>query len=90
MIASLALGALVFAAMFVVDYAHARYVAALGRSHHRAACWASLQWMSATAVFVVAIKVTLAVLPFELAGLYLGTWCGSRAAARVAGGSQDT
>lgn len=69
----------VVAATATVDYSHARYVSALldGR-RHAAACWSVAQWMAASVGFVVAIRVSLWMLPAEAFGLYLGTWLGSR------------
>lgn len=72
--AMLALGMMVMAATCALDFAHTRYVMAVHeRNRHRAALWSVVQWSAATIGFVVAIKVSLYLLPFEAAGLYLGT-----------------
>ena len=65
---------LVLVAATGIDYAHARHVQAVvaGRAHV-AALWSVGQWASATVGFVVAVRVSLWVLPFEAVGLYLGT-----------------
>ncbi len=69
-----ALGLLVFCATCALDFAHTRYVMAVhDRKRHRAAAWSVLQWMAATIGFVVAVKVSLYLLPFEALGLYAGT-----------------
>lgn len=58
----------------LIDYAHARCVLAIHcGARHRAARWSVLQWAGATLGFVIAVKVTFWVLPFEAAGLYIGT-----------------
>ena len=65
---------LVFVSSALIDYAHARYVGALGASDpHRAGRWSVVQWAGATCGFVIAVKVTFWALPFEAAGLYVGT-----------------
>lgn len=58
----------------LIDYAHARCVVAIAdRAPHRAALWSIVQWGGATVGFIIAVKVTFWVLPFEAAGLYIGT-----------------
>jgi hypothetical protein len=58
----------------LIDFAHARCIVAIAeRAPHRAALWSILQWGGATVGFIIAVKVTFWVLPFEAAGLYLGT-----------------
>jgi hypothetical protein len=58
----------------LIDFAHARCVVAIAeRAPHRAALWSIVQWAGATVGFIIAVKVTFWVLPFEAAGLYLGT-----------------
>lgn len=77
--------ALVFASATAIDFAHARYAAARDRHRaHLAARWSVAQWSAATVGFVVAVRVSLWILPFEVAGLYLGTWLGVRALSREA------
>lgn len=64
-----------FSTMFVVDAAHFRYVAAVARHDRvRAARWSVLQGAASAVGFVLAVKVTVWVVLFELAGL----WAGSR------------
>lgn len=68
------LGLLVFASSAAIDYAHARY--AYARDAHRrwsAANWSALQWCAASVGFVVAVKVSLWLLPAEALGLWVGT-----------------
>lgn len=77
MIAVLAL--LVFASTMAVDYAHARYIQSLTAGHrHAAARWSVTQWAATMVGFVVAVRVTMWVLPAEALGLYCGTFLGSR------------
>lgn len=74
-----ALCLLVFASSTLIDFAHARCVVAIGdAAAHRASRWSVLQWGGATVGFLVAVKVTLWALPFEAAGLYLGTFLAVR------------
>ena len=64
----------VFIAATLIDYGHARCVVAINEgAAHRAACWSIVQWGGATIGFLIAVKVTFWVLPFEGAGLYVGT-----------------
>jgi hypothetical protein len=68
------LGVLVFCATCALDYAHTNYVMAVhDRRRYKAAAWSVLQWCAATIGFVVAVKVSLYLLPFEALGLYVGT-----------------
>lgn len=69
---------LLFLAVFVsaasLDFCHANYVMAVGsRRPWKAAGWSVLQWCSGMVCFVVALKVTLWVLPAEALGLATGT-----------------
>lgn len=71
--------------MACVDYSHARYNHALAAARrgeagaeHRTGCWSVAAWIPATICFVVAVKVSLWMLPFEAVGLYLGSRCGAR------------
>lgn len=79
------LAAAITLSMATVDFAHARYSRALTRvelgeeSPHVPARWSVLQWVAATASFVVAIRVSLYLLPFEGLGLYLGSFLGAQA-----------
>ena len=73
------------ATMACVDYAHARYNHALAASRrnapgaeHLAGCWSVAAWIPATICFVVAVKVSLWMLPFEALGLYIGSRLGAR------------
>lgn len=64
----------VFLSATMIDYAHARCVVAIqAGAAHRAALWSMVQWAGATVGFIIAVKVTFWVLPFEAAGLYTGT-----------------
>ncbi len=73
------LGALVCASTMAVDFAHARYVVELvaGR-RHAAARWSATQGVVSSVGFVLAVKVSLWLLPFEILGLYLGTLLGAK------------
>ncbi len=72
----------VFASAITIDFAHARCIVAIGdRAGQRAARWSLVQWMASTVGILVAFKVTLWVLPFEAAGLYVGTLLAMRTAA---------
>lgn len=65
---------LVLISATLIDFAHARCVVAIAqRAPYRAAVWSLLQWAGATVGFIVAVKVTFWVLPFEALGLYIGT-----------------
>jgi hypothetical protein len=66
---------LVFACSTLIDYAHTQCVKAIGEhARRRAALWSVIQWSGATVGFLVAIKITLWALPFEAAGLFVGTF----------------
>ncbi len=69
----------VFCAAVTIDFSHARYVRALvdGR-RYAAATWSVLQWSGAIVGFIIAVECSMWVLPFEAAGLFLGTLLGSR------------
>lgn len=68
----------VFLAAVTIDYSHARCVAALVEGRRiAAATWSVLQWSGATVGFIVAVKCSMWVLPFEGLGLFLGTLLGS-------------
>lgn len=83
-LAFVALGLMVMIATAAVDFAHARYVRSLvGARRHSAARWSVVQGAASAVGFVLAVKVTLWLIPFELAGLYLGTWIGGTPVARV-------
>lgn len=89
------LAVLVTMTMAAVDYAHAGYSLAMiehrkdprkdlrwwHRPLHVAARWSVAQWGAAAVGFVVAVRVSMWLLPFEGLGLYLGTtWGGTRVA----------
>src|SRR5260221_10499661 len=64
----------VFVSSAVIDYAHARCIVAISDcAGHRAARWSITQWAGSTIGFIIAVKVTFWVIPFEAAGLYTGT-----------------
>ncbi len=68
------LGILVFVSAMAIDWANTRYVISVGeRAVHKAALWSVAQWMASLVGFVVALKITLWMLPIEAAGLYAGT-----------------
>lgn len=85
------LAVLVTVTMAMVDFAAARYTIAmadvrLGRgvtrpwwrtAKHRASAWSVVQWAAAAVGFVVAVRVSMWLLPFEGLGLYIGTLLGS-------------
>lgn len=67
----------VTAAAAAVDFAHARYYAALkDGDRHRAARWSVVQWSAGVAGLMFAVRVSWWLLPFEGLGLYLGTLLG--------------
>jgi hypothetical protein len=75
----LGLGLLVFCTSAVIDYAHARYAAARDQGRVAGAViWSLLQWGATTVGFVVAVTISLWMLPFEAAGLALGTYLAVR------------
>ncbi len=68
------LGLAVFTSSVSIDFAGTRYVQAVRDDRRlRAATWSVLQWCAATVGFVVAVKVSLWLLPLEAAGLFVGT-----------------
>lgn len=87
------LAALVTIASACIDFASARYFRAMeDKDVHRAARWSVGQWVPAAVGFVVAVKVSMWLLPFEAIGLYLGTWLGGQGLNRnedLHGNSQD-
>lgn len=69
-----ALAVLVFASAVVIDYAHARYARARDAGRRwPAVAWGTLQYGAASIGFVAAVTVSVWLLPFEAAGLALGT-----------------
>lgn len=63
-----------FVSAMAIDWANTRYVLAVGRGDRIvAANWSVLQWCASLVGFLVAIKITLWMLPLEL----LGLWCGT-------------
>lgn len=71
------LGILVFVVAATLDFAHANYVRAVQlRRPYWAALWSVCQWAAGTTAFVIAVKVSLWLLPLEAAGLALGTILG--------------
>lgn len=84
------LGLAVLVSSAGIDYSHARYVQALtSGARWRAAGWSVGQWGAGTVGFVVAIKVSLWLLPCEAAGLYLGTVLAIPRRASVVDASRD-
>lgn len=72
-------GVAVFLSAAMIDYANTKYVLAVGaRKTHLAARWSVLQWISSLVGFIVAVKLTLWMLPVEMAGLYVGTYLSLR------------
>lgn len=68
----------VFAAAVTIDFSHARYVRAMISGHrYAAATWSVVQWSGAIVGFVIAVRHSMWVLPFEAAGLFVGTLLGS-------------
>ncbi len=62
-----------------VDYAHAKHIRALeARARHKAAQWSVAQWLASALGFILIVKVSVYLLPFEACGLYLGSWYGAR------------
>lgn len=68
------LGLAVFLSSAAIDFAHARYAYAreAGR-RYRAANWSAVQWCASSVGFLVAVKVSIWLLPCEMAGLWAGT-----------------
>jgi len=78
------LGILVFTAATCLDFCHTRYVRSVQENKAwTAAMWSMLQWSAATVAFVVAVKVSLWLLPFEMLGLGFGTLLGMRKTAKL-------
>ncbi len=74
MIEFILLAVLVFVASVAIDFCHAWYVdAVVALNGPRAGLASAAQWLAGTVGFVVAIKVSLWLLPFECLGLYVGT-----------------
>lgn len=68
-----------FTACLMIDFAHARYVRAMSENRVlHAANWSVIQWGAGCIGFVIALKVTLWLMPFEALGLYVGTYLGAR------------
>ena len=69
----------VFVATACVDFAHGRYIGNFVRGRaHGAARWSSTQIACASVGFVLAVKFTLWLVPFEIAGTYVGTWAATK------------
>lgn len=65
----------ILAASASIDYAGVQHVLAVGEGdRHRAARWSVAQWAAGLLGFIVAMKLTLWLLPAEAIGLYLGTF----------------
>jgi hypothetical protein len=65
----------VFASAFLIDFAHAKYARDRDLGLRvRASLWSVAQWCAASIGFAVAVKVSLWYLPFEGAGLFMGTF----------------
>lgn len=72
-------GLAVFVSAALIDLANSRYVLAVTTlAPHRAARWSVLQWAASLVGFLVAVKMTLWMLPVEMLGLYTGTWLSLR------------
>lgn len=68
------LAVLVFTASVCIDFCHAWYVNAINSlDGPRAGLASAAQWLAGTIGFVVAVKISLWLLPFECLGLYVGT-----------------
>jgi hypothetical protein len=82
------LAVLVFSAAAGLDFCATKYVRSVqaGRAWS-AAMWSVLQWSAATIAFVVAVKVSLWLLPFEALGLATGTLLGMRSSRLPKGNS---
>ncbi len=78
------LGIVVFFSAMGIDWANTRYVMEVARGRaHKAAFWSVMQWTSSLVGFLIAVKLTLWLLPVECAGLYVGTWLSMRNAGKV-------
>lgn len=72
-------GAVVFLCALSVDFAHARYVVAVGaRRGARAAAWSLAAWAASVACLYVAVRVSWWMLVPEGAGLFAGTFLSVR------------
>jgi hypothetical protein len=92
-----ALAVLVTVSMAMLDYAHARYWAAMKEFHAsdrawnlRGALWSVVQWGAGAAAFYVNVRVSMWYLPFEGLGLLLGTLLGSRRSREATSTSSDS
>lgn len=66
---------LVFCASVFIAFAHACYARARDALHPlRASLWDVASWGAAVVGFVVALKLSMWALPFEAAGLFVGTY----------------
>ena len=76
---TVALALLVFVSAARIDFPNTHYVKAVraGRAHH-AALWSVLQWCGSLVGFIIALKVTLWMLPIEALGLYAGAYLSMR------------
>lgn len=80
---------LVFVSATMLDFCHGSYIIAVGkRLPYRAAGWSILTWCSGLVGFLVAVKVTLWVLPAEALGTALGTVLSVKRANGLTGGQQ--
>lgn len=78
------LALLVFLSAVGIDAANVRYVLAVQRKDaYRAAAWSCAQWGASLVGFLVAVKVTLWMLPFEMLGLYVGCLLSLRGVVKV-------
>ena len=64
---------LVFLATASLDFCHAQYVMAVEKLSYKAPLWSVAQWCCGLLGFLVALKVTLWVLPAEALGLATGS-----------------
>ena len=70
---SLLLAVAVFLSSMTIDYTNVKYVRAVTEDRaYAAAGWSLAQWTASLLGFLVAVKVTLWLLPAEM----LGLWCG--------------
>lgn len=71
----IAIGIVVLVSSAAIDYTHVRYAAARDAGQRWcAAHWSAAQWAAASISFLVAVKVSVWLLPFEALGLWLGTF----------------
>jgi hypothetical protein len=92
----LGMAALVTASMMMLDVAHARYSLTMVDVRrglpvrHRAARWSVLGWAAGAVCFYLTVRYSMALLPFEALGLYIGTIIGTAGASSgVAGDEVD-